>query len=498
MQGQALLEVRNIKKSFSGVTVLSGIDVAFHKGECHALCGENGAGKSTLMKILAGAYTRDSGEVLLEGKPFQANSPQDAREKGISIIYQELSLIPTLSAGENVFLGRLPRKMGRVDWEKVYAETKKCFKMLDLAVDPMITVSELSVAHRQMVEISRALTVETKVVIMDEPTSSMSDKEIVKLYDIINKFKARGIAVIYISHKLEEIFAICDRVTVLKDGQITGTKRTEDTDKEELVSMMVGRTLEQYYPKLTNVVHDEILFEAKNISDGKLVKDVSFHVKKGEILGFSGLVGAGRTETMRAIFSADKLREGSLFMHGNEIKFKSPAGAIKNQIAFATEDRRNEGLVMTMSIRENTTLASYKTISNSGGIINEYAETEIAQSYIDKMSTKATGMEQRVVQLSGGNQQKVVISKWLNTGADVFIFDEPTRGIDVGAKAEIYQLIVDLASQGKGIIVVSSELPEILGLCNRICVMHDGKIEGVIDRKDATEESIMALAVGGV
>lgn len=497
MDKQPVLEVKDIYKSFGRVDVLKGINIQFFAGECHAVIGENGAGKSTLMKILAGAYTKDRGEVYLEGRPMEAASPLEAREKGIGIIYQELSLIPSLSAGENVFLGRLPQKNGRVDWQEVYEKASQYFREVDLAIDPRIVIKKLTVAQQQLIEISRALSMQCKVLILDEPTSSLTDKEIARLFALIKKLKSQGIAVIYISHKLEEVLMICDRVTALKDGEMSGTKLIAEVSKDDMVSMMIGRALNHYYPEKEMTVQPEILFEGKNLCAGNLVQNVSFQVHKGEILGMAGLVGAGRSETVRAIFGADKLESGELYLNGKRIANRTPAAAIQNKIAFVTEDRRNEGLVMTLSVRENTTLASFQTFTNRLGIINAKKEQSIAQSYIDRMKTRTSGLEQKVVHLSGGNQQKVVISKWLNTGADLYIFDEPTRGIDVGAKAEIYQLIVNLAREGKGIIVISSELPEVMGISDRIIVMHEGRLSGEVQREAFSEKAIMTLAVGG-
>lgn len=497
MGEEILLEARNITKSFGKVDVLKGINIQFYPGECHALIGENGAGKSTLMKILAGAYKKDGGEIILDGETVTFHNPLEAREKGISIIYQELSLIPTLTAGENVFLGRLPGKKGNVNWKKIYKNAEKYFQEVDLKVNPRIPTKKLTVAQQQQVEISRALSLNSRVVILDEPTSSLTDKEIKSLFALIRKLKAQGIALIYISHKLEEILQICDRVTALKDGEMSGTRMIQDVTKDDMVSMMVGRSLDQYYPAKKKLPEKEIMFEVKKLNAGKLVKDVSFQVHKGEILGLAGLVGAGRSETMRAIFGADKLESGEILLNGKKIHNKTPLDAIHNKIAFVTEDRRNEGLVMTMTVRENTTLASFWTFVNQLGVIQKMKERKIALNYIDKMKTRTDGMEQRVVNLSGGNQQKVVIAKWLNTEAEVYIFDEPTRGIDVGAKAEIYQLIVNLAESGKAVIVVSSELPEVMGISDSILVMHEGRVAGCIMKNEYTEKNIMTLAVGG-
>lgn len=497
MEQKLVLEAKDIKKSFAKVNVLRGINIKFYAGECHALIGENGAGKSTLMKILSGAYSKDSGEILLEGEKVEFHNPLEAREKGISIIYQELSLIPTLSAGENVFLGRLPGKYGHVDWKSIYEEARRYFKEVDLDIDPKIITKKLTVAQQQQIEISRALSLKSKVVILDEPTSSLTDKEIACLFELIRRLKHQGIAIIYISHKLDEVLTICDRVTALKDGEMSGAKLISEVTKADMVNMMVGRSLDQYYPEKMKKPDEEVMFEVRNLNVGHSVKDVSFQVHKGEIVGFAGLVGAGRSETMRAIFGADKLESGEIYLNGKKLNIKSPQDAIRNKIAFVTEDRRNEGLVMTMSVRMNTTLASLGLYSNRFGMLNQSRERKDAQKYIEKMKTRTAGMEQRVVNLSGGNQQKVVFSKWLNTGAEVYIFDEPTRGIDVGAKAEIYQLIVNLAESGKAIMVVSSELPEVMGISDRIIVMQGGKIVGSIDKEEYTENRIMTLAVGG-
>lgn len=497
MQEEVILDVRNITKSFGMVKVLQGVNCSFNRGECHAICGENGAGKSTLMKILSGAYSKDNGEIFFEGAPLEISSPHDAQKKGISIIYQELSLIPTLSAAENLYLGRLLTSGGRVDWKEMEKRATEYFAQVDLHIDPWVPTRNLTVAQCQLIEIARSLICSAKVVIMDEPTSSLSDKETAKLFEIIRRFRDRGVTIIYISHKLEEIFTICDRVTVLKDGEFSGTREIGETSEEEVISLMVGRSLDQYYPKHRKPASPEVLFEAKNLVGGPLVQNVSFQVHRGEILGFAGLVGAGRTETMRVIFGADPLKSGELYMHGKKLSISSPREAIANKLAFATEDRRDEGLVLNMSVRENTTLASYKRFS-SRRVINSAKERELAQHYMDLLRVRATSMEQKTMFLSGGNQQKVVVSKWLSAGAELFIFDEPTRGIDVGAKAEIYQLIVDLAESGKGIIVVSSELPEVMGVSDRIIVMHEGAIAGTLSHEDFSEEKIMALALRGV
>lgn len=491
-----ILEFKNINKSFSGVQVLTDVSFKVKRGDIHALIGENGAGKSTLMKILSGAHAKDSGEVLINGKPVDIRNPYHARELGVSIIYQELSLIPQLNAEENVFLGCLPTKGGRIDWKYISSEAKRVFEIVKLDIDTKAPVRQLSAAQRQLIEIARSLIHKSKIIIMDEPTSSLTNNEIESLFSVIKNMKDHGITVIYISHKLEELFRVCDMATVLKDGKISGEIAIENATKQDLIKMMVGRDIKNYYPT-RNPNPGDVILEVKNIVNKPCVNGVSFKVRRGEILGFSGLVGAGRTETMRAIFCADQYESGEIYLNGNKVNIKTPKQAIKNGIAFATEDRKTQGLVLCLPVRENTTLASLNTISNKMGVINHNKELGIVNKYIKKMNTKTTGPEQKVSSLSGGNQQKVVVGKWLNSGANIYIFDEPTRGIDVGAKAEIYQLMSQLADEGAAVIMVSSELPEILGVSDRIIVMHEGTITGEVLRKDANEELIMTYAFGG-
>ena len=497
MENTPILEFKHIHKAFSGVTVLDDINLSVAKGEVHALIGENGAGKSTLMKILSGAYTKDSGEIYLEGESVEVKNPLHARELGVSIIYQELSLVTQLTAEENLFLGYLPKKGGCVDWKKVSSEARRVFDLVNLDIDTKTPTRKLSAAQKQLVELARSIIHNSKIVIMDEPTSSLTNKEVESLFKIIRAMKERGITIIYISHKLEELFEICDSVTVLKDGKVSGVARLSEITKADLIRMMVGRDIDDYYP--TRVYNPgEVLLEVRHMNNGNRVKDVSFSVRRGEILGFSGLVGAGRTETMRCIFGADKMDSGEVLIKGKSVTIKNPHQAIKQGIAFATEDRKTQGLVLCLSVGHNTTLASLNTISNKYGILNSSKEIRLVNEYIEKLKTKTEGFEQRVVNLSGGNQQKVVVAKWLNSGADIYIFDEPTRGIDVSAKAEIYKLMSNLADEGAAVIMVSSELPEILGVSDRIIIMHEGSIAGEILKKDATEEKIMTYAFGGI
>ena len=497
MANTPILEFRGICKSFSGVPVLNDVSFSVERGEIHALIGENGAGKSTLMKILSGAYTKDSGDILIDGQVVQVQNPLHARELGISIIYQELSLIPHLSAEENVFLGCLPGKGGLVDWKNVRSESRRVFDMVGLDVDTTVPVRRHSAAQCQLIEIARALLHDAKIVIMDEPTSSLTSKEVENLFEVVRKMRDSGVTIIFISHKLEELFEICDSVTVMKDGAVSGVSQMNGITKEDLINLMVGRSLSDYYPNRSPKAGETVL-EVRNLNSGSMVKDVSFQLHRGEILGFAGLVGAGRTETMRAIFCADRPDSGEILLKGKPVRFKSPKDAIHSGIAFATEDRKAQGLVLCLSVGKNTTLASLKSICGKLPVISFRKEDKIVNNYIQRMKTKTTGKNQKVRNLSGGNQQKVVMAKWLNTGADIYIFDEPTRGIDVGAKSEIYHMIADLADQGAAVILVSSELPEVIGLSDRILVMHEGRITGQVMRQDATEEKVMAYAFGGV
>lgn len=496
MENTPILEFRNINKSFSGVTVLRNVNFQVNRGETHALIGENGAGKSTLMKILSGAYTKDTGEIFIDGNLVEVKNPSHARELGVSIIYQELSLIPQLNAEENVFLGCLPKKNGLVDWKRVEKEAKSAFEAVSLHIDTKVAVRELSAAQRQLIEVARSLLHKAKIIIMDEPTSSLTNNEIEALFAVVERLKSQGVTVIFISHKLEELFRTCDRVTVLKDGAVTGQCDMKSITKQDLIRMMVGRDLQDYYPKRNPKLGDVVL-EVKNLNNGKKVQDVNFSVRKGEIVGFCGLVGAGRTETMRSIFCAERPQSGEIWIEGKKVEINSPLDAIKHGIAFATEDRKTQGLVLCLSVAYNTTLASLWTVVNKNKVIDFKKENEIVHNYITKLKTKTAGISQKVINLSGGNQQKVVIAKWLNSEAKIYIFDEPTRGIDVGAKADIYQLMSALADEGAAVIMVSSELPEVMGVSDRIIIMHEGRIAGEVSKAEANEEVVMTYAFGG-
>lgn len=494
-----ILEMNNISKAFPGSKALDDVTMRVHKGEVLALVGENGAGKSTLIKILAGAYTKDSGEIILEGKPVSINTPIEGNNLGIAVIYQELSLFQDMTAIENMFVGKwLRNKSGFVDWKGMREHVEKVFEEYSLHVPIDVPVKELSVAECQMIEIIRAVSFGAKIIVMDEPTSSLSDKEVSILFEMIKELKNKGVTIIYISHRLEELFVVCDRILVLKDGRNSGEFLTKEVTKDNIITAMIGRKLENYYPSRQDYVqNDEVLLKVENMSFGAKVKDVSFDVHKGEILGFAGLVGAGRTELMRSIFKAEQKTSGKVYVEGDLKKIKCPKDAIKAGIAFATEDRKNEGLILMSSITHNITIANLSSISNKAGILNLRKENKLVSDLKEKLNIKAPTINKIVYELSGGNQQKVVVAKWLNTNAKVYIFDEPTRGVDVGAKAEIYQLLDAVARDGNAVIVVSSELPEVLGVCDRILVINEGRITGEFDRASATEEKIMNAAVGG-
>ena len=486
-----LLRMEHIEKSFPGVRALKDVSLDIRPGEVHALIGENGAGKSTLMKILSGVIKKDAGQIFWMDQEIDIQSTTHSTEIGISIIYQELNLMPNLSIAENIFMGRERRK-GRfiLDLKRTQKEAENYVRQVGLDADVNTLCSDLSIAQRQMVEVAKALSVNAKLIIMDEPTSSLTDRETEILMDLIRKLKDSGVSVVFISHKLNEIFEISDRISVLRDGEYVGTIDTAQCNNDMLIQMMVGRALTDIFPK-KEVPLGDIVLSVKNLHAGKAVQNVSFQLRKGEILGFAGLVGAGRSETMRAIFGVDKADSGEIIIDGNPLPLRhAPSEAIEAGIGFLPEDRQLQGLILGMSIRENTTLANMKkTLVNH--MVNYAQEVEITQEYVDRLGVRTPGVEQKVVNLSGGNQQKVVIGKWLNTDPKVLILDEPTRGIDEGAKKEIHTLMGELTSQGVAVILISSELPEVLGMSDRIMVMHEGHICGEFNRGEATQEKIM-------
>ncbi len=496
-EGQSpLLEMRNITKRFPGVLALEDVNFDVRRGEVHALVGENGAGKSTLMKILSGVYTRDSGAIILKSQPVEFTTPRQAQLAGITMIYQELNLIPQLSVTENVFLGNEIERGPLLDWPEMHRRARQLLARLHLKIDPRVKVNTLGVAQQQMVEVAKALHHQSDLIIMDEPTSALSLNEIQDLFSIIRQLKAEGVAVIYISHHLEETFEVSDRITVLRDGRLVSTQPTRSLDENRLISLMVGRQLSEKFPKEIAPRGTEVL-RVEGLTQNDRLFDISFSVHAGEVLGIAGLVGAGRTELVRAIFGADPIDAGRIFIDGKPVSITSPRDAIRYGIGLLTEDRKQQGLVLKLSVRENMTMAVLKRLTRSL-LTSKRKEDQLARQYIQSLAIKTSGQDQLVMNLSGGNQQKVVLSKWLAIQPRVLIFDEPTRGIDVGAKVEIYRLMNQLARQGVAIIMISSELPEILGMSDRIMVIGGGRVTAILGREEATQEKIMEYATGVV
>lgn len=492
----SLLKMSGITKKYPGVTALDDVNFDLEKGEVHVLVGENGAGKSTLMKILAGAEDKNSGKIFLDDNEVFIANPLDAQKLGIVMIYQELNLISQLSVGENIFLGREPKKKsGFIDWNKLYTDSVSYLSKLNSQIDPKKKVEYLSVAEQQIVEIAKALSYEAKIIIMDEPTAAITTKEVVELFKVIKWLQSEGIGIVYISHRMEEIFDVGDRVTILRDGKFVDQCKLVDTNRQDLICKMVGRELNKEYPKKVFQTGKEIL-RVENISRKGTVDNISFSVKQGELLGFSGLVGAGRTELARLIFGADKKNNGKIFLEGKEVQINSPSDAIKNGIALLTEDRNKQGLVLDMSIAENVTLSNLSGIMK-GLLIDRRQEKEIVTKYSGELNIKTPSIYQISRNLSGGNRQKVILARWLFTNSRLVIFDEPTRGIDVGAKFEIYNLINRLLEKGIAVIMISSELPELIGMCDKIAVMYQGKLQGFLNHEEATQEKAMTLATGG-
>jgi ribose transport system ATP-binding protein len=493
-----LLRLVGISKSFPGVRALHNVHMEVHKGEVHALLGENGAGKSTLMKILSGAYTRDAGEIYWEGKKVEIHNPRAAQELGIAIIYQEFNLVPQLSIAENVWLGRQPMRnaaLGLVDWSASNRKTEALLRELNLDLDPHRPVAGLGVAQQQMVEIAKALSLDAKLLIMDEPTSALAEAEIHQLFGLIRKLKERGVSVVFISHHLDEVFEICERGTVLRDGEFIKTIDVAQTTKDELIQLMVGRSLDQQYPKIISKRGEEAL-RVEHLSREDKLKDISFTAYTGEILGIAGLVGAGRTELVRVIFGADKIDAGKVFVFGKETHIDSPERAIKAGLALLPEDRKQEGLVLLLSVLHNVSMASLDKMKNMFGLLRLQDEKVQVGDFIQKLRISTPGIQQQVQNLSGGNQQKVVLAKWLAGKSQILIFDEPTRGIDVGAKVEVYNLMNSLVEGGAAVIMVSSEMPELLGMSDRIVVMHEGSLVAEFDRAEVTQEKILSAAMG--
>ena len=493
---EALVSMKGIDKSFPGVRALDTCELELRAGEVLALVGENGAGKSTMMKVLSGIYAKDAGTITYKGKEVEIPSPKAAQNLGISMIHQELNLMNHLTIAQNIFIGREPKRFGGafLDEKALNQQTEELFARMHLDLDPRMKVADISVAKQQMVEIAKALSFNSEVLIMDEPTAALTDTEIDELFIFIRKLRAQGVGIIYISHRLEELKQITDRITVMRDGRYIDTVNTQDTPTDTIINMMVGRTILQATPEVPENASDEVVLEVKNLNRGRVLKDVSFVLKKGEILGFAGLMGAGRTEVARAIFGADYIDSGEIYIHGKQVNIKSPGDAVKNGIAYLSEDRKQYGLTLGMDVEMNTVLASFNKFLGFGGWVNTKKTKETAVHYVDALSIKTPGIKQKVKNLSGGNQQKVVIGKWLTADTEILIFDEPTRGIDVGAKSEIYKLLNDLAREGKSIIMISSELPEILRMSHRVIAMCEGRITGQLPIEEATQEKIMQFA----
>ncbi len=494
---QVLLRMEGISKSFPGVNALNQCKFELRSGEVHALVGENGAGKSTLMKVLAGVYHRDSGHIFYKGEEVDIPNPRAALQLGISMIHQELNLMPHLTVAQNIFIGREPRNKTIpffISDSEINQKTEQLFSHMHLKLDPTTKVGNLSVAKQQMIEIAKALSYNAEVLIMDEPTAALTEAEIDELFRLIRELRDKGVGIVHISHRLEELKQISDRVTVMRDGQYINTVNTKETSIDQIINMMVGRTIYETSPDIPQDASQEIVLEVKNLSRGSILKDVSFNLKKGEILGFAGLMGAGRTETARAIFGADPFDGGDIYIKGKRVNIKSPRDGVIFGVGYLSEDRKRYGLALGMDVKENIVMSALHKFLSLNFWVDFLKTRTTSQSFVQSLNIKTPSLEQKVKYLSGGNQQKVVIGKWLTADTDILIFDEPTRGIDVGAKSEIYKLLNDLAHQGKSIIMISSELPEILRMSHRVVVMCEGRITGILDAKDATQESIMKLA----
>ncbi len=489
-----VLSMKGIDKSFPGVDALKNVSLDLHEGEVLALLGENGAGKSTLIKMLGGAHRPDSGEVCIAGERVNLSSPSDSQAAGIAIIYQEFNLVPDLTVRENLFLGREETRRGLIRHKYEDTKAREIFARIGVDIDPDTLCRDLTVAEQQTVEIARALSTDARIIVMDEPTAALSRKEVDRLLNIVRDLKKQGIAIIYISHRLDEIFAVADRITVLRDGETAGHAKPADISKAELIELMVGRPLDEEFPSSESGI-GPVRLRVEGLCRGRAVQDVSFDLHEGEILGLVGLVGAGRTETARLIFGAEKADSGRVLLDGKEISATSPRDAIRQGICLLTEDRKGQGLILIHNVRENFGLPNLKEFTR-GGFLDHRSEGDALDHFISSLKIKLSGHHQATETLSGGNQQKVVLAKWLQRNADVFIFDEPTRGIDVGAKYEIYQLINELAAQGKSILLISSELPEVIGMSDRILVLHEGRVCGEItDVANTTQEQVLGMAI---
>jgi ribose transport system ATP-binding protein len=492
-----LLEMRGITKAFPGVQALSDVSFSLYAGEIHALVGENGAGKSTLMNILTGAVPKDAGTILLRGQPVEITDPRRAIELGIAIIHQELTLIPHLTVAQNIYLGREPRGRlpGTVDWAVLNRQAEELLARLGLDLRPTTLVAELSIAQRQMVEVAKALSLHAGIIAMDEPTSALSEREVETLFGFIRQLRRQGVGLIYISHRIAEVFALADRVTVLRDGRHVGTAPVQAVDEAQIIHWMVGRPLGELYPKASQP-RPEVVLKVEGLRRKPVLQDISFELHRGEILGLAGLVGAGRTDVVRALFGVDPIESGTIWLEGRQVHITSPQEAIRLGIGLVPEDRKAQGLFLGMAVRQNITMTRLRDLSHLGWI-DRRQQDELARHYVEELRIRTPSLSQRLRHLSGGNQQKVVIARWLTLNPKVLLLDEPTRGVDVGAKAEIYALMSALAARGVGILMISSELPEILGVCDRILVMRGGRVVGEFNRAEATQDAIMTLATGG-
>jgi rhamnose transport system ATP-binding protein len=493
----ASVQLRGIVKQFGAVEALRGVDLDLRGGEVHALVGENGAGKSTVVKILAGVHRPDLGEVRVDGEPVVLHAPADARDRGIAVIYQQPTLFPDLDVAENVFMGRHPRgRLGRVDWPRMYREVEELLANLGVRLNPRIPVQGLSVADQQLVEIAKALSLEARVLVMDEPTAALSVREVDELFEIVRQLRDRGVAVLFVSHRLDEVFALADRVTVLRDGAHVVTAPAAELTADQVVRHMVGRQLDALFPKEAAEIGETVL-EVRGLSRVGAFQDISFELRRGEILGCAGLVGAGRTELARALFGIDHPDAGSILVAGRQVEIDSPAAAMARGIAYVPEDRHRQGLVLEFGIADNVVLPILGRVSRRG-ILDRRRARNLARDYTERLRVRTTGLDQLAGALSGGNQQKVVLAKWLTTDPKILLLDEPTRGIDIGAKAEVHRIISSLAADGLAILLISSELPEVLAASDRVLVFHQGRLSGEFARAEATEERLMFAATGQV
>ena len=491
---RTVLSVKNLSKYYPGVKALDDVSIKFYEGEVHALLGENGAGKSTLIKCISGAEDPTGGIIVVKNQSYDRMTPQIAKQHGLEVIYQEFNLIPTMSVQENIYLGGRPSENRFVDYKAMYRGTKELFAKFNIKINPEIIVDTLSPAYQQIVEIAKSISKNVKILIMDEPTAPLTETEVDLLFDIVEQLKKEGVTIIYISHRIEEIFRITDRISIMRDGKYIATLNTADTNRKELIELMVGHKISETFPERNNRSGEKIL-EVKDLT-GNGVKNVSFDLYKGEILGFAGLVGCGRTEILRVLYGAEKKESGTVKLYGREVDIRSPENAMENGLGLVPEDRKNQGVFLEGSVKWNVTLTCLKEISGKFGIVNRKQENSLVEDYKNKLQIKTPSLEQKVKNLSGGNQQKVAIAKTLSANADIIIFDEPTRGIDVGAKQEIYKLMAELVGSGKSIIMISSEMDELLGMSDRIIVLCEGKMAGILNREEFNKKHILDMASG--